>query len=164
MKLNKIEKEIQSALQSFVPMALKHDLSDRQWTLDIKEIIGNIGKDKNFEICTSSHPGRFLTEWLYDLIWYEADEDGHITELKLIYESEWALSLDAIWYDFEKLLVGKCSQKLMFFQARSNKIEKYFDLMVASISTFKPVIVGERYFLIAYDLDQRQFKYRLRVN
>ena len=161
--LNSIEKEIQDTLNKYVQVALSKELSDKYWTLDIKDKLGQIGQNRGYTVCTAGHPDKYLREWLYDMIWYSPDASGHIIELNLIYESEWSMSLDDIWYDFEKLLVAKCYQKLMFFQGTEKNINIYFEDMIKAIDGFKPSLSGERYFLIAYDLDNRKFQYKPKV-
>ena len=161
--LNSIEMEIQKTLNDYVRHALSEGLSDKYWTLDIKDKLGQIGQQRGYTVCTAGHPDKYLREWLYDMIWYTPDASGHIIELSLIYESEWSTTYHDIWYDFEKLLVAKCYQKLMFFQGSENNINQYFEDMIKAIDDFKPNLSGERYLLIAYDLSNRKFQYKSKV-
>jgi hypothetical protein len=89
-------------------------------------------------------------EWLYDVVWYQSDSAGHMTDVPLVAESEWG-SENAIKEDFEKLLVSRSRYRVMVFQADSEeKVRRLFQKMRLWITKFHRTTVGDRSLLAGW--------------
>jgi hypothetical protein len=92
MPYDEIEQAIVDVL-STLPMEAKQAdwLWDRsQWTSEIKNRLIALAKTPpfNFCVCGSACEGAEFGEWLYDLTWYEENDNG-LVRLPLVVESEW---------------------------------------------------------------------------
>ena len=171
--LDSVEREIKNRLSAFVLDAAERKLeSDRDWTIGIKTAIAAIGLEQGHSVCATGidHDNlsdamisRLSTEWLYDLIWYDADVAGHVAEVPLVLESEWGASTDAIFYDFDKLLLAKSKYKVMIFQGLKGNLETHLKTMDRLIDSFHPRSVTERYLLVCYDWDTGDFEFHHKV-
>src|SRR5215204_3359326 len=45
-------------------------------TREVKTFFGDLGRSLDFRICASGYKGADDGEWLYDLVWFESDEEG----------------------------------------------------------------------------------------
>lgn len=157
MNLEKIEKQICDAIRPFAKYALEDELTDRQWTSEMKEIIGDIGRDNKYEVCATGFPDKFSSEWLFDITWYLNDSNGNLTDVPLVLESEWGPKIEEIKYDFEKLLVANAKYKVMIFQGSTDDIPNIIDQLKQSIKNFKLIKKQDRYLFIAYDWNIGEF-------
>ena len=137
---------------------------NRDWTIQLKNDIGDLGAANRWSICTSGSGFKdrgFDCEWLYDLIWYRNTEpDNHLAEVYLVLESEWDMSPSAIKYDFEKLLLAKATLKVMVFQAWDENIADVFGLLQQGISVFTKHSADEIYLLAGFNLNAFAFDVR----
>jgi hypothetical protein len=95
-------------------------------------------------------PPRVQGEWLYDIAWLryvQRGADWELTEVPLVAESEWLHHQDAIDYDFEKLLVGRASHRLMVIRTRPSRddAEYRIRLLEERIPSFLGVSSADRY-------------------
>jgi hypothetical protein len=92
-------------------------------------------------------------EWLYDMVWYESfDERGlEIKSIHMIMESEWNRSLEAIKYDFYKLLQGRAKLRVMLFQA--NDVSLVIQQLVGIIQQSSISENGDKYLLVGWNDD-----------
>lgn len=159
-QFNSLEQEIIHELNGFIAEQENHDFfGDRSWTLRIKERIGNLGLQKGFDVAASGFKDKFEGEWLFDMVWYEEDEDKRLARLPLAMESEWSKNYGAIKYDFEKLLVARAECKLMICQCNPDDTELLFSLLQEAVSAFKGS-KGERYLIAILDSSTEQaFQY-----
>ena len=158
-----LEKKLIRTFESLNTEALAADLADGEWTKLLKRKLGSLASEQGYITSTSGVDGRFFGEWLFDLIWYADDSDGHLVELKLVLESEWR-TWDAIWYDFEKLLVAKCEHKVMVFQASDKHFATYIDGMTSAIDRFYPSVPNERYLFAGWNKTTSEFEFYLKVS
>ncbi|MBN2531604.1 MAG: hypothetical protein JXB88_01865 [Spirochaetales bacterium] len=138
---------------------------DLNWTLEIKKQFYELGKNKDYHVCTTKsdsitpHSG----EWLYDLCWIIFNNDkneynyGYLKDIVLALECEWGNS-DKIIDDFHKLLQTKAKYKIMIFQ--STKPEKLFEYMNKNINDYWKTN-DENYLLACYDRNVNNFKFRI---
>jgi len=160
-KFDAIERGIINVLSPFPVKANREELSDKQWTHEIKGLLGKLGGENNYIVCTSGYSGFYEPEWLYDLIWYDYNTDDRLTEVPLIMECEWAPKIPDIKYDFEKLLMSNASHRLMIFQGSSLDIEEKFEYLEKSIHEYKLGYKGDRYLLVGYDWNKEKFTFKL---
>lgn len=130
----------------------KGGLKDKEWTKQIKTGICKLGKGSGYSVCASNCDGADNGEWLFDLIWWK---DTAPRELVLVMECEWDLSEDAIWTDFEKLLIARTKHRVFIFQQGSpDKIKNLFEKMSREVQKFGSTQVGDQYLLVGfYSLD-----------
>jgi hypothetical protein len=112
-----IEDRIQSTLQEFTFVADRSDYNTKEWTSGIMNALSSLGEEFKWDVCGGSETG-----WLFDLTWYSNDEKDRLNNVHLAVECEWDYSFKAIKYDFEKLILARCSLRLMIFQAKSDEI------------------------------------------
>jgi len=75
----------------------KKYLGDRIWTTRLKERIGDLGqREFGYCVATAGFRDKFEIEWLYDVVWYVADEKGRLIKIPLIVESEWDRSIQVL--------------------------------------------------------------------
>ena len=157
-----IEQQVVDALTAFPDKALKQDYSDAQWTKGIKIALGDLGAQCGFDICTAGLPNKFSSEWLFDMVWYKNDEQGHLVDLPLVLESEWSLSFDNIKYDFEKLLAARSPHRVLIYQAPTQaKVEEISRHLITEIAKFRYSQPGDRYLFAGYDFVTTCFNFRL---
>jgi len=149
-----IIEEIKQRLNEYAHKAYADKLSDKQWTHDIKLIIGELGLKNNQEVCASGFPDSFDNEWLYDLIWYENNEQGFLKNISLAMESEWNTKDLNVKYDFEKLIQAKADLRLMIFQ---DNVESNFKTMIKGIESYKYSSIGDKYLLAGLDWQKHEF-------
>lgn len=139
---------------------MKKAKGSAEWTTQLKEDLGVLGEKHGWTVCTAGFKGRFESGWLYDLIWYK-EEEGHLSEVYLVLESEWGWSRAHIKYDFEKLLLAKSTLKVMIFQGNNRRVNPHFEFLEQGILAFtKLQSADEIYLLIAYNDDTGEFEIR----
>lgn len=132
-------------------------LSDKEWTYEIKSIVGELGFENHKKVCASGFPDYFEREWLYDLVWYEEDNHGRLMKLPLVMESEWKTDYHAIKYDFEKLLQAKADLKVMVFQGHN--IDDTFRRLHDAITAFKWLHSDDHFLSAGLDWENEEFKF-----
>jgi hypothetical protein len=150
--------EIVNALHA-ITSASMIDNRNSTWTRRIKEDIGQLGKNHNFDVCTSGCEGKFEGEWLYDLIWYKNNNNNRLETVPLVLESEWSMDDFQIRFDFEKLLVANSPLKVMIFQNCDDTSEKVFQALREGIDEY---IHGANctYILACYQWKHKKFETR----
>lgn len=152
-KLNLIETKIYEGLNKFskkIPR-LKSPILGSDCTKEIKEIIGNLGHKMNFDVASSGN-NKFEHEWLYDIIWYETNENG-FSKLKLAVESELCRDLGQIKYDFDKLLVTNAELRIMICMSFANGegISLIYEQCLNAVENYKLLPKGSRFLLLIWD-------------
>lgn len=157
---DEIEADLIKILNDFLKEADKENHTGNViWTKRIKEEIGRLGHQKEYEVAAGKCDIGF-SEWLFDLVWYQEDEEGRLIRVPLIVESEWSMVYRDIKYDFEKLLVGNAERRLMICQAPSERIEELFSKLKEAIIAFKENY-GDRFLIAIYDCQtEDRFHYR----
>jgi hypothetical protein len=144
--------------QELIEQKLKGDCA---WTIAIKEIMGELGIAKGYDVCTSGFRDDYSSEWLFDLIWYRNDKDGFLIEVPLVMESEWDFKFTGIKYDFEKLLCSRSKYRVMIFQGSSINITIIRNKLQQSINVFRESRSEDRYLLAGWNCDSKRFNYSL---
>ena len=143
-----------------LPKRMQKAKGNAAWTKQLKDDIGILGEKHGWTICTAGFKGRFENAWLYDLLWYK-EEEGHLSEVYLVMESEWGWGRTHIKYDFEKLLLAKSPLKVMVFQTNNREIDALFDFLEKGIRAFTRLqCTDEIYMLICYNDDLDKFDIR----
>jgi hypothetical protein len=158
--LDEVERAIERRLNSLLKTRVAASARDRDWTIAVKKTLGDLGKERGYEVCASDSKKRFEPEWLFDLIWYIYDHDGHLQNIPLILEMEWALSFDEVKWDFEKLVTGRADHRILIFQAANSRaIEDYCRRLIRDIAVFEHSSRGDRYLFAGYDMKASLFNY-----
>lgn len=136
---------------------------NKSWTKRIKELICSLGTEVyGIGASTGGFAPAFDPEWLYDVTWYQnQEEEPHmLLDIPLVVESEWSHKFAQVKYDFEKLLVARAGLRLMICQVRVGKSKEYlFDYFQKAVETCKLSQKGDRYLIAIYD-DHIGFEYR----
>ncbi len=80
------------------------------------ESLGVLSKDYGSYKCCCAKFTHGEREWLYDMLWYEYDDNENLKRIPFVLECEWAYSEVGVNYDFEKLLVTKADFKVIITQ------------------------------------------------
>jgi hypothetical protein len=155
--IDQIEDQICKAIRGIEIDSLS---GDRKWAKAIFKALADLGTSLNYEICSSSNDGEYDAGWLFDLVWYQNDENGRLFSVPLVLESEWHRNYERIKYDFEKLLIAKAQYKVMIFQAKGEKKAEYFNRLEAGIGAFHIACKSESYLLVCFDEDLWVFEIR----
>ncbi|MGD9851152.1 MAG: hypothetical protein AB7T38_07785 [Nitrospirales bacterium] len=149
--MNTVEYAIQKALQAIPVKAMAEKWQgEKRWSVAVKSAIIGIGRE--FDCLTASNgcetdEGK---EWLYDVVWYKSDREGHIIDVPLVAECEWGCE-KAIKEDFEKLLVSRSTYRVMVFQGNSEEVvHSLFRKMRMWIGKFSGTTVEDRYLLAGW--------------
>lgn len=148
------QSEISSAVKKSLGDTVKSMIGrnvfgEEKWTEEIKNSLGELGRDNNFSICASTLDKDYECEWLYDLVWYKENENGYLIDVPLVVESEWKTDLiKDIKFDFEKLLLAKSRVKLMICGCNEKKMGSYLEYFQAAIDVC-PLVDDRDNFLIA---------------
>ena len=128
-------------------------MSDRVWTHNIKSELCSAGQALGYDVCTSGVTQANSGEWLFDQVWLDWIPDPRqLKRIGLVVECEWELTCEAIFYDFEKLLVARADVRLMIFQAKNaERVEQLFNCMEEEARDFFQSQSGDYYMLVGYD-------------
>lgn len=159
--------------------------SQGQNTRKLKSAIAKLGLERFRYSCYTNrisdcvdnrkaeNPHHYFTkrEWLYDLIWFEDDEEPgkeyYIKSFPLALESEWqwyrnkakikGVPYAAVKYDLQKLFVCNAKVKVMIFKESSKYgIENMDNYISDNLRMYKPKANG-KFLCIAYKGDMKSF-------
>ncbi|MBB5620887.1 hypothetical protein HDE69_001940 [Pedobacter cryoconitis] len=158
---DEIEKRIIKVLDDFLIEAEENKyIGNKIWTNRLKESIGDLGIELNYEVAIGGFLDKFEREWLYDIVWYQEDPYNRLIRIPLIVESEWDRNYLGIKYDFEKLLIGNAEKRLMICQSKSNQVERLFIKFKEAINTFEENY-NDRFLIAIFDSDtESNFYYK----
>ncbi len=145
--------QIKSELEKMATNAQNNNWSETQWTIGVKEAIIKVGGDNKYRTAANQVKSDDGKEWLYDIVWYQADSAGHLTDVPLIVESEWGNS-KLVKEDFEKLLVARSIYRVMVFQKVDKDIVSLIKEMKLWIFKFSSTAVGDKYLFAGWDKDK----------
>jgi len=118
-------------------------------TRRIKSKLRDLGKSKGFGVHAGGIEGT-EGEWLFDLLWSE-NQGTEFVDLPLALECEWQRSKDAIFHDFQKLVVARARHRVMIFQQETEgKVREMFETLRRQVRDFKGTQKGDRYLLAGY--------------
>jgi hypothetical protein len=124
------------------------------WSRALLALLKAEGERREFFICANGCAGdKAHGEWLYDHVWLDKDaKSGHVIDMPLALESEWATNRSEHTYDFQKLLVCRARHRVMVFYS-PDQVRKTFDAFINQIIDYRGTRPGDRYLLIGVDRD-----------
>ena len=142
-----------------IPETIDRGVGDREWTRKVKRVLVDIGLQKGYRVCTSGFREEADEEWLYDLVWFQNDNDDRLERLGLVMESEWTTSVRSLRFDFEKLLQANAPLKVMVCQSGRMSLDDFRSEYLGSIVAFKGAAVNCVYLVLVFMNDQFKFRY-----
>ena len=112
-----------------IPYLLRH--------YKVDETLAKVGRQNGYLTAANQVDSDEGKEWLYDVVWYQSDQAGHMTDVPLVAESEWG-GFGAVKEDFEKLLVSRSRYRVMVFQTTDKNVEQLIREMKLWIFKFFP--------------------------
>jgi len=109
--------------------------SDRTWTIAIKQLLDELGKQYGFRTCANGCDSSMVANGCGDFVWLELDQENQIIDVPLVVESEWGNTL-AVLDDFQKIVIVNARLKLMIFQPRD---------LNSTLTTLKNTVLAFRY-------------------
>ncbi len=177
--MDPIEQEIVDALTVCFPnIAAANKYNDTDWSNAIKAILGAIGQKRNFLSWSGFNSGKFAkyspdqikqhveqvlnlpvpnyrVGWLYDILWWEQDQNAMVTNIPLVVESEWG-SVDSVEDDFQKLLVARSKYRIMIFQRDPDTINTWCK---KQIHKYQCTQSNDRYLFCAWRAKYNRFDF-----
>ena len=171
-----IEQEIVDSLKAFYPVAVSKRYTNADWTKGIKAVFSAIGHKNQYTtyfsngagrlfndiqkdvsqtlggllVPTGSHRPNEFCEWLYDIVWWRQDNQGHVIDIPLVAESEWG-DFNAVKDDFQKLLLARSKYRVMIFEYNNkNQNNCVINWCKDQINKFKYTQKGDRYLFCFY--------------
>ena len=137
-KMDTIERNIVAELEEIPSRAKEEEWSgESPWTRAVKQALVDVGRKFHWLTVANGCDSDDGSEWLYDVVWYQADKSDHFVDIFLVAESEWE-GENAIKVDFEKLLVARTKYRVMIFQAGSDEnIERIAAQMKLWVAKFR---------------------------
>lgn len=150
-ELTEIEGALQDVLEKVRLEWVNQQLyGDKKWTYRIKELLGQAGTQMGYQVCSTGFDC-YHGEWLYDLVWYEENDEKRLISVPLIVESEWNRGFGNIKYDFEKLLLANADHRLMICQARPKHINSLLEYFTNAVKDYKLLKSGDRFLIAILD-------------
>jgi len=155
-KLTETEKSICNAMEQIVidyDNLEKSQKTNTTITNLIKERIGNIGYDNNYDVSSSYHGD----SWLFDLVWYKNNSEGFLEKVGLVLESELSnRKWDGLKFDFEKLLVANSDLKVMISFAFGNSdfpnnVNNLIELYERSVHNYNLLAKNSRILVLIWE-------------
>jgi hypothetical protein len=153
--VNEVSNDIKKCLNQLASIDYIDNIGNRKWTAYILTHLKKLGHEYGFEVCPDDDNQN--SGWLYDLKWYK-NEDGFLTEIPFIMESEWSYNHDHIKYDFEKLLQAYAELKLMVCCCkREGDLEYFNEYFPKAIQKYKKQSASTYIFAILKDWEPFEF-------
>ncbi len=149
--VDSIEAAIQNGLERIPARgAAEQWKGERPWSVAVKTALVAVGRDFGWLTAANGCETDEGKEWLYDVVWFQSDRFGHMTDVPLVAESEWG-GERAVKEDFEKLLVSRSRYRVMVFQADSEeRVRRLLEKMGEWIGAFHRTTAGDRYLLAGW--------------
>lgn len=122
-------------------------------TSKIKQYIGKVGEENNWDICSTEHDG----EWLYDLVWYRNDSNNCMEKVGLVLESELSdRKPQGLKYDFEKILAANSDFRafICFVEPNfdyPNNVNRQLEMFEKSVAAYKNLPKGARILVLIWE-------------
>lgn len=133
---------------------LETQLKTQKWiTRRIQELFGDIGFVNDYDVASSFHG----CGWLYDLVWFVNNEDGYLTKVPLVLESEMSdRKYNALKYDFEKLLLANAELKIMICFGQGNfnypaNVNELINSFESSVKAFTHLSLPSRILILIWE-------------
>ena len=154
------EKIIEAIIKKF------KDLSKDQYhTNDILSALCNVGKKEfKYSVFASS---KFVNdcektggEWLYDVTWYEPDNEGYMKSIPVAAECEWGTK-GAISDDFQKLLCSRASVRVFIYDEKRFEMDPAQEKFSEWITNYNDSQNGDTYLFVGRikNGEEQQLKY-----
>lgn len=101
---------------------------------------------------------QFLGEWLYDILWWDENDQGYAINIPLVAESEWGDTV-RVKEDFQKLLLARSKYRVMIFECGNDIIKWSKD----QIKKFNHTQTGDRYLFCSWRGNALGFHFELYV-
>lgn len=155
-----VTQKIENILNQLAKKDYVDNIGNKKWTKYIIQKLSELGKSYDFLRCPC--PDDFNAAWLYDLTWYKNNDEGYLSEIPFIMESEWSYGYDDIRYDFEKLLQSDAKLKLMICCHKNGEDDiRYFEeYFPKAIKSYIQQSLNCVYMIaVLKDYDEFEFKY-----
>ncbi|MBI9069886.1 MAG: hypothetical protein JEZ09_21515 [Salinivirgaceae bacterium] len=136
---------------------LEKNKSNKAWTARIKTDLTKLGVDNQCKTCTAGIDDA-SGEFLFDLIWYK-NKDKLLASIELAMESEWNISHNSIFYDFEKLLATNARYRLLICQSNPDEIQELEDKFRSYIKGYSLLEKGSNFLIAIWNNYTRKFVY-----
>ena len=117
----------------------------------VKQLLVCLGKKRDYTPYASQvREGE--GEWMCDVVWWDTyrDPDQLLRSIPLAAECEWG-NEEAIWHDFQKLLIIRASVRVLIFCAKSRcEALKLQEELECQIRCFESSQEGDRYLFASY--------------
>ena len=121
--------------------------------------VGLLGQLLKWEVASGRYPDAdHLGDWLFDMTWYHADEQGQLLSLGLVLESEWGRYWADIRFDFEKLLIADAPMKVMVFEEVEDSFV-LFERLKERITAYEGIKSGQTYLFACFKGKTRDFEF-----
>ena len=145
----------------------RQGLPDGEWTSGVLSALARAGEHFGYRVAPSrvadtEQKDRDWGEWLYDLVWFDMDENEsweskNRWSVPLVAECEWKTVKWEIQQDFEKLLLARAALRVMVYD-RSGRNRLSPKDMCKWVELFEGTQVGDTYLLVTYE-GERPFRY-----
>lgn len=126
---------------------------DLNWTAEVKQALITACREcvQDAELYAGSvENAADGLEWLYDVTCLVYHDDAYLKRIPLVAESEWG-NPQAIFYDFEKLLLARADVRVMVFDGGYwGEEENKFETLARYITRCDRTEPGDTYLLAAY--------------
>jgi len=123
-------------------------------TTSIMQVIGALGRKHGCQVaCHKSHYADAEDpEWLYDMVWWQADENNYIRRSVMVLESELRNHSD----DLDMKLVQSRTDVRVWISTSPNNARQHIGNCKKQIRVFDQTMPGDRYVLAIYDYTARK--------
>ena len=163
-EIDSVELAVIEAAKSVAKRAKKERWSgDEPWTRGLKLELAKRGKSYGFYVCGSKCEDYGRGEWLYDLVWLKVGNGTKvITDVSLIFESEWSTNQTYIDNDFQKLLLGRAQHRMMVFEQKHD-VGPVFERLKDQVRNFARSQSGDRYLLLGWQYQNGTAEWRFEL-
>jgi len=123
-------------------------------THDVKKAVGEVVKEKGYEVRATGYNQAEQREWLYDLTCIEYEGD-YIKGIPLVMESEW--DCDGLDDDFPKLVLARADRRVMILQIKSDGDKKeIIQHLLQYVQNCKYSANGDRYLFACWNAAKKK--------
>jgi hypothetical protein len=160
VSLKPVERLIRRGLNEVVKSGDRGERWTRsEWTKHVKEAIFKIAR-KEHVVTTHGLGDRTEPQWLFDMAWSVecGPKYAYLQRLVLIAEFEWNRKAEDLYWDFQKLMVGRADYRLFVFdQKNKEEVSHFMDRFVEQISMYQGTQEGDRYLFAGSSTDEKTF-------
>ena len=127
---------------------------NNKWiTNTIKERIGKIGYENKYDVASTIDDN----EWLFDLVWYQNNDKGHLEKAALTLECELSdRNINGLKYDFEKLLISNSDHRIFICFAKGNynfpqNVNELLEFFDTAVNSYLNLNIGSRILILIWE-------------